>query len=136
MSLVIKKDKELKTKRPTVDEPRSKPLKGRSTQGEGLFKSARQLLETFGHARIGRTVFSDYAIEYQLKDDARALYYIFMVSGFLLDGLLAAFIIGLISVLLIAFVYVTLRGVNAWDQTVHIVRILFEYVHMPLPASV
>lgn len=126
---VIKKDVEQRQEKPTIDEKRPRKARSRQSESDNLFKSARQLLETFGHAKLGRTIFGDYAIEFQLKDNQPSLFYLFMLISFALDLIVAVFIVGLISIILIAFVYVTLRGVDAWQPTVHILHVL--HAHSP-----
>lgn len=126
---VIKKPKVIHENIPQSD---AKDGKLHSDQSEGLFKNAKELLETFGNAKVGYKLFQNYAIEFQLKDSAWPLYYLLMVATFLMDALEALVIMALVVIVLIAFVYVVLRGVNAWAETVHLLHFLIHEVNINL----
>lgn len=124
---VIKSPETIHEKLPTNE---AKNKAETHVQPEGLFKNAKELLETFGNAKVGRKLFGNYAIDFQLRDTMPPLFYIFMLVTFAIDILEAAIVLALVAFILIAFVYVALRAVNAWTETVHITHVALHTTHV------
>lgn len=117
-------DKDAELARDGLDTPAPESHKALPKDPKSPLEIAEYIIASIATARVGYRLLCYYAIRFKLKDANPILFRLFMLLTFTMDIALGIVVVGIALVLLIGFVYVVLRGINAWDETVHILRVI------------
>jgi hypothetical protein len=116
---------DLEDKVPQEDVP-NEPPRSNGLDAKGALDLVSQLIKLVSEARIGRTVFDDYASRYKLLDNAAPLFYIFLFIAWLLDMTLAIGLVLIVTGLMVGIAYSVLRGLDAVGPVQAILTYLFH----------
>ena len=111
-----------------IDVPAPSPRRKAPGEPKSIPDFVEWLIKTVGTATIGHQILDRYAISFKLKDGNWFLFRVFLVLAYLLDLILGIILLSVIVTLIVGLAYVLLRGLDAADQTVEIIKAITDYV--------
>lgn len=113
---------------PYTDVPLEDTRNG-SSEAKTTIRQIEEFIGMITRAKLGFSVFSNYAHTFKLKDNAPWLFYPLMILAYLLDITMQLILMAAVTVASVGIIYAILRGIGAQEATGHAVTMLYGLFH-------